>query len=308
MNNPMPVYRKKILFIGLSCVGDVVMTSPILGILHEKFPNAIIDVVADYRSKNLYENLPGLGKIFLKNKGHFLRGIPALIRQLWATKYDIIVDVRTDGLSYLLRAEKRYTKMFARSYGEHAVEALMGVIFSLHGENKVPDTSIWLSEKERKKANMQLSFFSNKDRLLAVCAGDVRRPNKCWSSNKLIELINKYEKKFTGVLFLGGELDKERTLKVADKIGIQNLNTIGSSLLESAAFLENSILFLGPDSGLGHIASAVNTPVVSMFSVDSPKRCRPWGKNVICLEGKNKDARNILITDVDNAIKEIVNE
>ena len=69
---------------------------------------------------------------------------------MWATKYDIIVDVRTDGLSYLLRAEKRYTKMFARSYGEHAVEALMGVIFSLHGENKVPDTSIWLSEKERK--------------------------------------------------------------------------------------------------------------------------------------------------------------
>ena len=58
MNNPMPAYRKKILFIGLSCVGDVVMTSPILGILHEKFPNAIIDVVADYRSKNLYENLP----------------------------------------------------------------------------------------------------------------------------------------------------------------------------------------------------------------------------------------------------------
>ena len=110
------------------------------------------------------------------------------------------------------------------------------------------------------------------------------------------------------MLFLGGELDKERTLEVADKIGIQNLNTIGSSLLESAAFLENSILFLGPDSGLGHIASAVNTPVVSMFSVDSPKRCRPWGKNVICLEGKNKDARNILITDVDNAIKEIVNE
>ena len=58
---------EKILFIGLSCVGDVVMTSPVMLALKEKFPEAIIDFVVDERSKDLYTNIPYLGKIVIKN-------------------------------------------------------------------------------------------------------------------------------------------------------------------------------------------------------------------------------------------------
>ena len=52
---------------------------------------------------------------------------------------------------------------------------------------------------------------------------------------------------------MGGDLDKERTCEVASNIDLPYINTIGSSLLETAAFLENSILYIGPDSGVGHI-------------------------------------------------------
>jgi ADP-heptose:LPS heptosyltransferase len=218
------------------------------------------------------------------------------------------VDVRTDGLAYLLRGKKKYTKMFANSYGEHAVESLMGVISSLHHNNPIPNTTIWLSELERKNAQNKLSFFEQKDRLLAVCVGDIRRTVKCWSADKFIELLNKQDDKFSGVIFLGGVLDKERTYEVASNIDLPYINTIGSSLLETGAFLENSILYVGPDSGVGHIACATKTPVVSFFSVDKPERCRPWGKSVICIKGSNNDARNILVEDANLAIREILNE
>ena len=59
---------KKILFIGLSCVGDVVMTSTVIKTLQKQFPRATIDFVADKRSSNLYEQFPNLGKIVIKNK------------------------------------------------------------------------------------------------------------------------------------------------------------------------------------------------------------------------------------------------
>ena len=299
---------KKILFIGLSCVGDVVMTSVIIQTLQKKFPQAIIDFVADQRSSNLYERFPNLGKIIIKNKDDFLRGTPYLIGQLWSTKYDIIVDVRTDGLAYLLRGKKKYTKLFAGSYGKHAIEDLMGVIYSLHKNNPIPETTIWLSEIERKNAQKKLSIFKQDDKLLAICVGDIRRPVKCWSADKFIKLLNNQNDKFSGVIFMGGDMDAERTEEVASKIKLPHIDTISCSLLETAAFLEKAIIYIGPDSGVGHIASAVKTPTISFFSVDRPERCRPWGKSVICLKGTHNDARNISIESVNVAIQEILNE
>jgi len=299
---------KKILFIGLSCVGDVVMTSVVIQTLKQKFPRAVIDFVADSRSSNLYDRFPNLGKIVIKNKDNFLRGTPDLIRQLWSTKYDIIVDVRTDGLACLLKGRKKYTKLFAKSYGKHAVESLMGVIFSLHQQDPIPNPRIWLSDTERKNAINKLLRFGNKSRLLAICVGDIRRPVKCWDADKFTELLKIQKENFSGVIFLGGDLDAERTNEVASRINIPYINTIGSSLLETAAFLEHSILYVGPDSGVGHIAAAVKTPVISFFSVDNPERCRPWGRSVICLKGANNDARNISIENVNSSIQEILNE
>ena len=95
---------------------------------------------------------------------------------------------------------------------------------------------------------------------------------------------------------------------MASKIKLPHINTISSSLLETAAFLEKAIIYIGPDSGVGHIASAVKTPTISFFSVDKPERCRPWGKPVVCLKGAHNDARNISIESVNSAIKEILNE
>ena len=131
----------KILFIGLSSVGDVVMTTPVLASLQNEYPKALFDIVVDKRGIELYKNFPKLNKVYLKDKDKPLRGVPDLLLQLWKNRYDLIVDMRTDGLAYLLRAKKRYTKFFARSYGSHAIEDLMGIIAPLHGDRPIPPCS-----------------------------------------------------------------------------------------------------------------------------------------------------------------------
>ena len=150
----------KILFIGLSSVGDVVMTTPVLTSLQNKYPEALFDIVADKRGMKLYKNFPKLNKLYLKDKDKPLRGVPDLLIQLWKNHYDIIIDVRTDGLAYLLPAKKRYTKWFAKSYGSHAVENLMGTIASLHGDKPLPYTSVWPTELDRDYAKNEISVFS----------------------------------------------------------------------------------------------------------------------------------------------------
>ena len=69
----------KILFIGLSNVGDVVMTTPVLKALHNKYPDALFDIVADKRAMQLYANCPFLNKLYLKDKDKLLRGVPLLL-------------------------------------------------------------------------------------------------------------------------------------------------------------------------------------------------------------------------------------
>ena len=97
----------KILFISLSNIGDAIMTTPVLHALHQLYPEAIIDIVGDQRSSEIFKHCPYRGEIFHKQKNSFLRGVPALLMTLWAQSYDLVVDIRTDGLAYLLPAGKR---------------------------------------------------------------------------------------------------------------------------------------------------------------------------------------------------------
>lgn len=296
----------KILFVGLSSVGDVVMTTPVLASLQEKYPEALFDIVVDKRGTGLYKNYPRLNKLFLKDKDKPLRGVPDLLKQLWKTRYDIIVDVRSDGLAYLLRAKKRYTKWFAKSYGPHAVEDLMGVIAELHGNQSIPETSVWPSEEDKNYANKKLSVFDDQNMLLALSLGDNRKPSKNWTVEKYVELIDLHKNDFSGLVFLGNAFEAEETKEVIQKINLPYINTVGNSLLEAAALLKHSCLYIGPDSGLGHIASAVRTPTISFFSLMKPERYRPWGDNSVCLSGENQDARNITVHEVSNAIRKIL--
>jgi len=298
----------KILFIGLSSVGDVVMTTPVLKSLQDKYPDALFDIVVDKRGTGLYKNYPRLNKLYLKDKDRPLRGVPDLLLQLWQTRYDLIVDVRTDGLAYLLRAKKRYTKWFAKSYGPHAVEGLMGVVADLHGNHPIPDTCVWPSDADREYATKQISVFSNKDKLLALSVGDSRKPVKTWPADNFIELISRHKNDFSGVILLGNRFEAEETKKVAVNIDLPFINTVGNSLLEAAALLEKSCLYIGPDSGLGHIASAVGIPTISFFSHVTPEQYRPWGNKSECLSGTENDARNIPVDEVSAATRRTLNE
>ena len=110
----------KILFISLSNIGDAIMTTPVLMALHERYPEAVVDIVGDQRSSEIFKHCPFRGEIFNKQKHRFLRGIPVLLKTLWFQSYDLIVDIRTDGLAYLLPAGKRFTK-FNRKYNPHGM-------------------------------------------------------------------------------------------------------------------------------------------------------------------------------------------
>ena len=64
-------------------------------------------------------------------------------------------------------------------------------------------------------------------------------------------------------------------------------------LLTTAAVLKNADLFVGNDSGLGHLASAVKTKTFTIFGPGEPNRYKPWGILAYYFQDKENNIYNI---------------
>ena len=300
--------KQRILFIGLSCVGDAVMTTPVLQALHQAYPEACIDIVADSRSSDIFQHCPYRGKFYYKDKARFLRGAPGLLKELWKTRYDIIVDLRTDGLTLLMRGREKFTKRKAASYGPHAIEGFMGVIKKIHKDSAIPSTTTWLNEELLAAADAALNK-TGAGRVLAMAPGcGGKNPRKFWPTENYAALANRLADKFNRVVLLGSAEDSALTGQIADQLNLPALDVAGKTgLLEAAALLQKSGVFVGSDSGLGHVAGSVGTPTLTFFSVDQPSRCLPWGPAAHYLEGKDGDARNIPVDSAEQSIRAVLN-
>lgn len=293
--------KERILFISLSNIGDAVMTTPVLQALHDRFPEARIDIVGDVRSSELFRYCPCRDRILHKDKRGWLRGGPALIRELRRRRYQLVVDLRTDGLAWFLRADKRLTKHRARHYGVHAVERYMGVIRSLHGDRPIPACKVWLNDTVRKEAQERLGEFSGR-RLIGLGPG-ANWHGKIWPPENFVCLIEKVCSRFDGVILLGNAEDSKRSEVISEQAGIDCLDFCGrTSLLEAAALLEKVSVFVGNDSGLGHMASGVDTATLTLFGPGRPDVYRPWSERAYWLVGEGQDIHNIAIEDVARVI------
>tara|TARA_B100000768_G_C11257679_1_gene367218 strand:- start:516 stop:1439 length:924 start_codon:yes stop_codon:yes gene_type:complete len=294
---------KKILFITLSNIGDVILTTPTLEALHSKFPNATFDIVGDKRSEILFKYCPYIDNFYQKNKELGWFGVLALIKKLRKKKYDLAVDLRSDGILYFVKATKKLFKTPNKSSLKiHSVEkhflSLNRVV-----ENNIPSTTIWLSDYEKELTNKIFSGYKNK-RLLTIGVG-ANFEGKIWGISNYIKLANILNNFFDVIILVGDKYDAILSKDFA--LGYEGtiIDCCGHhNLLETAAIIKKSDFFVGNDSGLGHIASAVNTKSFTIFGVGEPTRYSPWGKNASWLQDKNYEINNINPKTVANNIVE----
>lgn len=295
---------QSILFVSLSCVGDAVMTTPVLEALHARFPSARVDIVADKRSAILFSQCPYRGEILLKDKKKFLRGAPELLSKLRKKNYDLIVDLRTDGLAWLCRGRRRLTKWNRRPYGHHAVEQFMGVIHSLHGTDQIPAAKVWISEKDAEFASIALKDLPSGRWLLLAPA--VALDRKRWPAENYSQLANRLRDLFAAVILDGGPSETAATAAVARGLNLPFVDLAGrTSLLQAAAVQTRAALFVGSDSGLGHVAAAMSVPTLTLFSNDTPERVLPWGAHAEWIKSPDGLASTIRVEDVERKIRQM---
>ena len=285
-------FKKRILFITLSNIGDVILTIPTLLKLSKRYKNAKFDIVGDDRSKILFKYCPFINKFFIKDKSKGFKGTISLLRDIRKTNYDIAVDLRSDGLLYLIRADKKFHKINNKNI--HSIEKHY---LSIKEQNKkIPAPTMWISSEERKKARQLLPKSYKK--ILAFGLG-ANSSHKIWPTKFYAELGNMLKQQFDLIVLIGDVKDNEFFSTFSKNYKGPLLNLSGKlDLLTTAAVLEKVQFFIGNDSGLGHIASAVNVNTFTIFGPGEPHRYRPWGPKASWIQDKQKEIKKIKPKDI----------
>jgi ADP-heptose:LPS heptosyltransferase len=298
---------RHILLVTLSNIGDALMTTPVMEALHGKHPQAMMDIVADPRSGELFAHCPYLYRLIHRDKSQGWRGSLALVRELRRRDYDLIVDLRTDGLAWLLRARRRLTRRGARRSQGHAVERHMRVIRRHTGGAEIPPTRLWLAEREQEFANQALAGLPGR-RWLALGPGARWEPKR-WPPGHFRELVASRGEAFDAVVLLGSRADAGICRAIADGLSLPCLDLAGrTGLLEAAAVLTRMHLFIGNDSGLGHLAAAVGIPTLTLFGPGEPRRYHPWNRRGRWLQSPGRDISGLPASRVADALTELLRE
>jgi len=303
--DPDPVRR--ILLVTLSNVGDALMTTPVMEALHARHPQALVDLVADPRSSALFTHCPYRGSVIHRDKQLGWRGRLALLRALRQHRYDLIVDLRTDGLALLLRARRRLTRRAVRRATGHAVDRHFNVIRDYVGADAGPPTRLWLSERERDFATRALAALPG-TRWLGLGPG-ARWAPKCWPPERFRELVQRSRDGFDAVVLLGSRDERDICRSVADGLPTPCLDLSGQTgLLEAGAVLARMRLFAGNDSGLGHLAAAAGIPMLTLFGPGEPLRYHPWNPRGRWLQSPTGRIEDLPVSHVAGAVTELLQD
>ncbi|PIP68610.1 MAG: hypothetical protein CO035_01110 [Candidatus Omnitrophica bacterium CG_4_9_14_0_2_um_filter_42_8] len=273
---------RKILFITLSNIGDVILTLPVLSALKDNFPEAGIDIVVGPRPREVFKKDPRANRVFIYDKYAGFKDKITFIKKLKAEKYDLAIDMKASLLPLLIGAKYRSAIFpIARSGIKHKrlihLESLrpFGLIYK-------KQKNIYIDDEARKKIEdiLQTSGIKDADIIIGVCPGS-KSHLKQWKKQGFASVINSILGNSQYKVILIGDtneagISKEIAAAVRQQ-GVIDL-TGKTSLNELFALIEKFNLLLTGDSASLHIASDLGVRVAAIFGPTDPEEYGPRGK------------------------------
>lgn len=269
-------------------IGDAVFLLPFLRQLARLCPGLAVDILCERRNAEIFRSQTGLCRnIYLYDSW---RTFPPL----FAHHYDLILD--TEQWHYLSVILARRLKPTAVS--GFATRPLRTKLL----DQKIPYEIDAYETENFKKLFTPICPATEAIRDINNCFA-VPEPARRWAKENCPEesvslflgasiperrlteeqscgIIELALKKNKTVILLGGRDATEKGRRLAEKYensGVKNFSG-QVSLVQSAALIQQSRLFIGPDSGLMHLACAVGTPVAAIFGPGNLKKWGPRGE------------------------------
>lgn len=282
----------KILIIAPSWVGDTVMAQPLFMRLKERDPQAIIDVFAPAWVAPILHRMPEVNEVSTNPFAHGelkLRARWKLGRAIARLGYDQAIVLPNSLKSALIPffagiprrtgfvGEMRHGLLNdARKLDKQAYPLMVErlALLACHpGESlprPLPYPRLSVSEAQRLATLNKLAINDTRP-VIALCPGAEYGPAKRWPEAHFAALARALETRGYQTWLVGSAKDQAIGERIVAESGGICRNLCGKTSLDEAVdLLASSTAVVTNDSGLMHVAAALDKPMVTLYGSSSP--------------------------------------
>lgn len=270
---------ERILIIRLKSIGDILHTLPAVHAVRKNYPDAHISYLVRTSNALLLEGFSAVDEIITFDRADAkkplktITSMTALIRRLRADEYDLIIDLQGYGetawLSRLLGAPERwgsvykenrrsaYTKGISRINKMHVIDWNLLLLKECGLDTEDPNNTFDLPENYLVKAREQFTANGlDPNRPTLMLQPFTSNPGKNWPLESYLAVAEHFKNQGIQVFFCGGPADREALSAAAGYPVIA-----GAPFLVVAGMIKLSKLVIGGDTGILHLAAALQVPV-----------------------------------------------
>lgn len=286
--------KERILIVGPSWVGDMIMAQSLFKQLQQEYADCDIDVIAPKWSLPVIARMPEVRQGHAIDVGHGEFGLAkrrALARQLRGNRYDRAIVLPRSFKSALVpwfakipirtgfRGEMRYGSINdVRVLDKHVLDQTVKKFVALglaagSALTELKPPSLTVSQENQHAVIQRLGLQKGKP-AIAIMPGAEYGPAKCWPLESFAELARSLDQKGYAVWVLGSAADEVAGSFLADNSAAYNLcgKTSLVDVIDLLAHCEHAI---SNDSGLMHVAAAAGTHVHAIYGSSSPDYTPP---------------------------------
>ncbi|MCX7955129.1 MAG: glycosyltransferase family 9 protein [Bacteroidales bacterium] len=270
--------KKRFLIIRFSSIGDIVLTTPIVRCLKIQFKNSEVYYLTKKQYVDILKNNPYIDKLIIFNGN-----IKDTMREIKNYNIDYIIDLHKSLRSYLFRLlllKKTYSfpKLNFKKWlivnfkinllpNIHIVDRYFKSVkkFKVFNDNKGLDFFV----DETNKVNIyKLPEFLHKEYIALVIGA--KHFTKQIPVELAVSIIDKTNLPF---ILLGDSSDFKKAEKISEICKNKKVyNACGKySILQSASLIEQAKVVVTSDTGLMHIAAALNKKIISIWGNTVPE-------------------------------------
>jgi heptosyltransferase III len=298
----------KILLLQLKRIGDLILTTPAIAALREKFPEASVTLVISHECEDLLPAIASVDRTLVTRRN--MRDVTMLFA-VAREKFDYCIDFtrndRSALLAFLSGAQKRVvshrikvqSKSRARVYNEfarhrmremHTLDYHLALLEPLGIGNASPALQLELPRAASEQAD-KLCLDAKIGNSFIIFHPGSARVEKFWETQRWADVIDHARRDYDVDLVLTGgasELEQEHILEIKAKLRRPIIDLSGKTdLLTLTALIAQARLVVTVDSAPMHLAAATQTPQVVLFGPTNPFHWRPRESPALILQGES---------------------
>jgi predicted lipopolysaccharide heptosyltransferase III len=296
-----------ILLLQIKRIGDLVLTTPAIAALREKFPHANITLVVSRDDAPLLPAISDVDRaLVIQRNWDDIKIFRTIFHERFGCCIDFTRNDRSALLSFFSRATKRivsdriklHSRLRSSAYNEfvdcgtrelHTVDYNLALLRPLEIRGAPAAPKLELPPAARDRADEIRRSFKIDGPFVIFHPGSARL-EKFWAPERWAETIEYAHSvlNLQPVLTSGNSaLEQQHVAEITSKLSNPIVDLTGKiDLLTLAALTQEARLVVTVDSAPMHLAAAMQAPQVVLFGPTNPFHWRPHGGKVSILQGR----------------------